>query len=67
MEVREAPEAITVETGAYRLEVWTGQPMARLLEVVPDPVAALRTADQPSLDALAALELRSAGVRARTP
>ena len=28
---------------------------------------ALRTADQPSLDALAALELRSAGVRARTP
>ena len=49
------------------LRALVGQPMARLLETVPDPVAALRTADQPSLDALAALELRSAGVRARTP
>lgn len=41
-----------------------GQPMATLLRAVPDPVAALRTADEPAMRALAALELRSAGARA---
>lgn len=40
-----------------------GQPMARLLRAVPDPVAALRSADEPAMRSLAALELRSAGVR----
>lgn len=42
------------------------QPMGKLLQTVPDPVAAVRTADEPALRALAALELRSAGVRAET-
>jgi hypothetical protein len=40
-----------------------GQPAATLLRAVPDPVGALRSADEPALRALAALELRSAGVR----
>ncbi|MGM1030069.1 MAG: hypothetical protein ACQEWM_09415 [Actinomycetota bacterium] len=40
-----------------------GQPMAKVLRAVPDPVAALRTADEPAMRALAALELRTAGVR----
>ena len=46
------------------LRALTRQPMGKLLQAVPDPVAALRTADEPALSALAALELRSAGVRA---
>ena len=41
-----------------------GQPAAALLRTVPDPVGALRAGDEPALRALAALELRSAGVRA---
>jgi hypothetical protein len=45
------------------LRALVGQPMRTLLTAVPDPVAALRTADDASLRALAALELRSAGVR----
>lgn len=40
------------------------QPARRLLQAVPDPVAALRSGDESSMRALAALELRSAGVRA---
>lgn len=40
------------------------QPAATLLRTVPDPVAAVRSADEPALRALAALELRSAGIRA---
>ncbi|MFJ6113462.1 hypothetical protein ACIQC8_05020 [Agrococcus sediminis] len=39
------------------------QPTRRLLATVADPVAAIRTGDEPGLRALAALELRSAGVR----
>ena len=46
------------------LRALTRQPMRKLLQAVPDPVAALRAADEPALSALAALELRSAGVRA---
>lgn len=41
-----------------------GQPTSRLLRAVDDPVAALRAGDEAALGALAALELRSAGVRA---
>lgn len=41
-----------------------GQPTATLLRTVPDPVAAMRSGDGRALAALAALELRSAGVRA---
>jgi hypothetical protein len=44
-----------------------GQPMAALLRTVPDPVGALRTGDELALGALAALELRSAGVADRRP
>ncbi|WP_306233851.1 hypothetical protein [Agrococcus beijingensis] len=46
------------------LRALVGQPMPTLLTTVPDPVAALRAGDEASLRALAALELRSAGVRA---
>lgn len=45
------------------LRALVDQPMAELLRAVPDPVAALRAGDEPALRALAALELRSAGVR----
>lgn len=45
------------------LRAIVGQPTARLLRAVPDPVAAMRTADEPAMRALAALELRAAGVR----
>lgn len=45
------------------LRALVGQPMGRLLAAVPDPVAAIRTADEASLAALASLELRAAGVR----
>jgi len=40
------------------------QPPATLLRTVPDPVAAVRSADAAALQALAALQLRSAGIRA---
>lgn len=49
------------------LRALIGQPVATLLRTAPDPVAALRTADESALGALAALELRSAGVRDRRP
>ncbi|WP_143143660.1 hypothetical protein [Agrococcus sp. Marseille-P2731] len=46
------------------LRALVGQPTARLLAAVPDPVGAFREADAAGLEALAAIELRSAGVRA---
>lgn len=46
------------------LRAIVGQPTARVLRAVPDPLAAIRSADRASLDALAALELHAAGVRA---
>lgn len=45
------------------LRALVAQPTARLLQTVADPVGAFRSADARSLDALAALELRAAGVR----
>ncbi|SDR67264.1 hypothetical protein [Agrococcus carbonis] len=41
-----------------------GQPMTRVLAAVPDPAAAMRAGDPAAIEALASLELRSAGVRA---
>ncbi|WP_413319823.1 hypothetical protein AA0Z99_04445 [Agrococcus sp. 1P02AA] len=46
------------------LRALAGRPAARLLAAVPDPVGAFREADPAGLEALAAIELRSAGVRA---
>lgn len=46
------------------LRALVGQPTKRVLAVVPDPVAAFRSADAGALRALAALELQAAGVRA---
>ncbi|GEK80564.1 hypothetical protein [Agrococcus baldri] len=48
------------------LRALVGQPTAKVLTAAPDPLAALRTADRAGLDALAALELRAAGVRSQT-
>lgn len=45
------------------LRALVAQPTARVLQTVADPVGAFRSADARSLDALAALELRAAGVR----
>ncbi|WP_347757338.1 hypothetical protein [Agrococcus sp. ProA11] len=45
------------------LRALVAQPAARVLAAAPDPVAALRSADARSLEALAALELRAGGVR----
>ncbi|WP_405216389.1 hypothetical protein [Agrococcus sp. Ld7] len=46
------------------LRALVAQPTARVLRAVPDPVGAFRSADPRSLEALADLELRAAGVRA---
>lgn len=46
------------------LRALVGQPMARVLRSVPDPVGAFRRGDETALAALAALELRAAGVHA---
>jgi hypothetical protein len=43
-----------------------GQPTAAVLRAAPDPVGAVRAGDERALAALAALELRSAGVRSRS-
>ncbi|MCH1883051.1 hypothetical protein [Agrococcus sp. ARC_14] len=48
------------------LRALVGQPAARVLATVPDPIAAFRSADAASLDALAALELRASGVAGAT-
>lgn len=45
------------------LRALVGQPTSRLLAAVDDPVAALRGGDEAAVAALAALELRGAGVR----
>lgn len=46
------------------LRALVAQPMARVLRSVPDPVTSFRRGDEAALAALAALELRAAGVRA---
>ena len=38
MEVREQPDAVIVETDAYRLEVSSTEPMARLVPAGADPM-----------------------------
>lgn len=45
------------------LRAVVGQPAERLLRAVPDPAAAIRSGEAGAMAALAALELRSAGVR----
>ncbi|WAC65817.1 hypothetical protein OVA14_10945 [Agrococcus sp. SL85] len=47
------------------LRALVAQPAARVLRVAPDPAAALRAGDAAVLEALAALEIRSAGARRR--
>lgn len=47
------------------LRALVAQPAARVLRVAPDPAAALRSGDEAVLEALAALEIRSAGARRR--
>jgi hypothetical protein len=47
------------------LRALVGQPSARVLAAVPEPVAALRAGDPGAIEALASLELRAAGLRPR--
>jgi hypothetical protein len=69
--VRLARSAITargVDTDLLALRAITRRPVRRLLEITPDPAAAWRRDDRAVVHDLAALELRSLGLRApRTP
>jgi hypothetical protein len=58
-----------VDTDLLALRAMTNQPVRRLLRVSPDPAAAWRRDDREVVHALAALELRSLGMRSprRTP
>lgn len=49
------------------LRALTNRPPAKLAKVSPDPVGAWRREDPGIIHALAALELRSAGIRVRVP
>jgi hypothetical protein len=53
-----------VDTDLLALRAMTNQPVRRLLRVSPDPAAAWRRDDRDVVHALAALELRSLGMRA---
>src|SRR5688500_357999 len=65
---RSAVTARTVDTDLLALRAITRLPVRRLLKIAPDPAAAWRRDDRPVVRALAALELRSLGLRSpRTP
>jgi hypothetical protein len=55
-----------VDTDLLALRAMTNRPVGRLLRVSPDPAAAWRRDDREVVHALAALELRSLGMRAPT-
>jgi hypothetical protein len=67
-QARSAATARTVDTDLLALRAITRLPVRRLLKIAPDPAAAWRRDDRPVVRALAALELRSLGLRSpRTP
>jgi hypothetical protein len=67
-QARSAVTARAVDTDLLALRAITRRPVRRLLEVSPDPAAAWRRDDRAVVRELAALELRSLGLRApRTP
>ena len=53
-----------VDTDLLALRAMTNRPVRRLLRVSPDPAAAWRRDDREVVHALAALELRSLGMKA---
>jgi hypothetical protein len=67
-QARSAVTARAVDTDLLALRAITRLPVRRLLKIAPDPAAAWRRDDRPVVRALAALELRSLGLRSpRTP
>jgi hypothetical protein len=65
---RSAVTARAVDTDLLALRAITRRPVRRLLRISPDPAAAWRRDDRDVVRALAALELRSLGLRSpRTP
>ncbi len=65
---RSAVTARAVDTDLLALRAITRRPVRRLLKIAPDPAAAWRRDDRAVVRALAALELRSLGLRSpRTP
>jgi hypothetical protein len=65
---RSAVTARTVDTDLLALRAITRRPVRSLLKIAPDPAAAWRRDDRAVVRALAALELRSLGLRSpRTP
>jgi hypothetical protein len=63
-QARSAVTARAVDTDLLALRAITRRPVAQLLRVSPDPAAAWRRDDRAVVHALAALELRSMGLRA---
>jgi hypothetical protein len=67
-EARSAVAVRAVDTDLLALRAITRRPVRKLLRIAPDPAAAWRRDDREAIHALAALELRSLGLRApRTP
>jgi hypothetical protein len=67
-QARSAVTARAVDTDLLALRAIARRPVRKLLRVAPDPAAAWRHGDRAAIHALAALELRSLGLRApRTP
>jgi hypothetical protein len=65
---RSAVTARAVDSDLLALRAITRRPVRRLMRVAPDPAASWRRDERPVVHALAALELRSLGLRApRTP
>jgi hypothetical protein len=65
---RSAIAVRAVDTDLLALRAMTRRPVRKLLRVSPDPAAAWRRDDRDAIRGLAALELRSLGLRApRTP
>ena len=60
---RSAVTARAVDTDLLALRAITRRPVRRLLKIAPDPAAAWRRDDRDVVRALAALELRSLGLR----
>jgi hypothetical protein len=61
---RSAAAVRAVDTDLLALRAMTRRPVHRLLRVSPDPAAAWRRGDAEAIHGLAALELRSLGLRA---
>lgn len=65
---RSAIAVRSVDTDLLALRAMTRRPVRKLLRITPDPASAWRRDDREAIRALAALELRSLGLRApRTP